>query len=137
MSAFALEDDVVYHTYSAYARGTDGLWGMFQWLDRAPRRTQRNGCPRRRPRRRAAPVSSACDTSGVGPSEYRPARDALGRTGAGHIRRYRDCRIANTPKATNPSATAVSRNLPNGCVRIVCIAPSNPGVFCRSKVSVA
>jgi predicted dithiol-disulfide oxidoreductase (DUF899 family) len=37
MSAFALEDDVVYHTYSAYARGVDGLWGMYQWLDRAPR----------------------------------------------------------------------------------------------------
>jgi predicted dithiol-disulfide oxidoreductase (DUF899 family) len=26
----------VYHTYSAYARGLDGLWGMYQWLDRAP-----------------------------------------------------------------------------------------------------
>jgi predicted dithiol-disulfide oxidoreductase (DUF899 family) len=37
MSAFALEDGVVYHTYSAYARGLDGLWGMYQWLDRAPR----------------------------------------------------------------------------------------------------
>jgi predicted dithiol-disulfide oxidoreductase (DUF899 family) len=36
MSAFALEDGVVYHTYSTYARGLDGLWGMFQWLDRAP-----------------------------------------------------------------------------------------------------
>jgi predicted dithiol-disulfide oxidoreductase (DUF899 family) len=36
MSAFALEDGVVYHTYSAYARGLDGLWGMYQWLDRAP-----------------------------------------------------------------------------------------------------
>ena len=36
MSAFALEDGVVYHTYSAYARGVDGLWGMYQWLDRAP-----------------------------------------------------------------------------------------------------
>jgi predicted dithiol-disulfide oxidoreductase (DUF899 family) len=36
MSAFALEDGIVYHTYSAYARGTDGLWGMYQWLDRAP-----------------------------------------------------------------------------------------------------
>ncbi|OLD99707.1 MAG: thioredoxin [Actinobacteria bacterium 13_1_20CM_4_69_9] len=35
MSAFALEDGVVYHTYSAYARGLDGLWGMYQWLDRA------------------------------------------------------------------------------------------------------
>jgi predicted dithiol-disulfide oxidoreductase (DUF899 family) len=37
MSAFALEDGVVYHTYSAYARGVDGLWGMYQWLDRAPK----------------------------------------------------------------------------------------------------
>ena len=37
MSAFALEDGVVYHTYSAYARGLDGLWGMYQWLDRAPK----------------------------------------------------------------------------------------------------
>jgi predicted dithiol-disulfide oxidoreductase (DUF899 family) len=37
MSAFVLEDGVVYHTYSAYSRGLDGLWGMYQWLDRAPR----------------------------------------------------------------------------------------------------
>jgi predicted dithiol-disulfide oxidoreductase (DUF899 family) len=37
MSAFALEDGIVYHTYSAYARGLDGLWDMYQWLDRAPR----------------------------------------------------------------------------------------------------
>jgi predicted dithiol-disulfide oxidoreductase (DUF899 family) len=37
MSAFALEDGVVYHTYSAYIRGLDALWGMYQWLDRAPR----------------------------------------------------------------------------------------------------
>ncbi|MFI7151418.1 DUF899 domain-containing protein [Nonomuraea sp. NPDC050022] len=36
MSAFVLDDDVVYHTYSTYERGVDGLWGMFQWLDRAP-----------------------------------------------------------------------------------------------------
>jgi len=36
MSAFALEDGVVYHTYSTYGRGLDGLWGMYQWLDRAP-----------------------------------------------------------------------------------------------------
>jgi predicted dithiol-disulfide oxidoreductase (DUF899 family) len=36
MSAFALQDGVVYHTYSTYARGLDGLWGMYQWLDRAP-----------------------------------------------------------------------------------------------------
>jgi len=37
MSAFVLEDGVVYHTYSTYGRGLDGLWGMYQWLDRAPR----------------------------------------------------------------------------------------------------
>ena len=36
MSSFVLEDGEVYHTYSAYARGLDGLWGMYQWLDRAP-----------------------------------------------------------------------------------------------------
>jgi predicted dithiol-disulfide oxidoreductase (DUF899 family) len=36
VSAFALEDGAVYHTYSAYARGLDALWGMYQWLDRAP-----------------------------------------------------------------------------------------------------
>jgi predicted dithiol-disulfide oxidoreductase (DUF899 family) len=36
MSAFVLESGVVYHTYSAYARGLDALWGMWQWLDRAP-----------------------------------------------------------------------------------------------------
>jgi predicted dithiol-disulfide oxidoreductase (DUF899 family) len=36
MSAFVLEDGVVYHTYSTYARGPDGLWGMYKWLDRAP-----------------------------------------------------------------------------------------------------
>jgi predicted dithiol-disulfide oxidoreductase (DUF899 family) len=37
MSAFVLEDGIVYHTYSTYARGLDGLWGMYQWLDRAPK----------------------------------------------------------------------------------------------------
>jgi predicted dithiol-disulfide oxidoreductase (DUF899 family) len=36
MSAFALEDGVVYHTYSTYARGLDALWPIYQWLDRAP-----------------------------------------------------------------------------------------------------
>jgi predicted dithiol-disulfide oxidoreductase (DUF899 family) len=36
MSAFVHEDGVVYHTYSTYRRGLDVLWGMFQWLDRAP-----------------------------------------------------------------------------------------------------
>ena len=36
MSSFVLDDGVIYHTYSAYARGLDGLWGAYQWLDRAP-----------------------------------------------------------------------------------------------------
>ena len=36
MSAFVLRDGVVYHTYSAYARGLDAVWGMYHWLDRAP-----------------------------------------------------------------------------------------------------
>jgi predicted dithiol-disulfide oxidoreductase (DUF899 family) len=43
MSAFALEDGVVYHAYSTYARGLDGLWGMYQWLDRAPRGRNEKG----------------------------------------------------------------------------------------------
>jgi predicted dithiol-disulfide oxidoreductase (DUF899 family) len=43
MSAFVLEDGVVYHTYSTYARGLDGLWGMYQWLDRAPRGRNQTG----------------------------------------------------------------------------------------------
>jgi predicted dithiol-disulfide oxidoreductase (DUF899 family) len=43
MSAFVLEDGVVYHSYSAYARGVDGLWGMYQWLDRAPRGRNETG----------------------------------------------------------------------------------------------
>jgi predicted dithiol-disulfide oxidoreductase (DUF899 family) len=37
MSAFALEDGVVYHTYSTYARGVDAIWGKYPWLDRAPK----------------------------------------------------------------------------------------------------
>lgn len=36
LSAFVMEDGVIYHTYSTYARGLDALWGMYQWLDRAP-----------------------------------------------------------------------------------------------------
>ena len=43
MSAFALEGGVVYHTYSSYARGLDGLWGMYQWLDRAPKGRNEKG----------------------------------------------------------------------------------------------
>jgi predicted dithiol-disulfide oxidoreductase (DUF899 family) len=43
VSAFVLDDGVVYHTYSAYERGIDGLWGMYQWLDRAPLGRNENG----------------------------------------------------------------------------------------------
>ena len=42
-SAFVLEDGVVYHTYSAFARGLDALWGMYQWLDRAPKGRNESG----------------------------------------------------------------------------------------------
>jgi predicted dithiol-disulfide oxidoreductase (DUF899 family) len=43
LSAFVLEDGVVYHTYSTYARGVDAFWGMYQWLDRAPKGRNENG----------------------------------------------------------------------------------------------
>jgi predicted dithiol-disulfide oxidoreductase (DUF899 family) len=43
MSAFAIEDGVVHHTYSAYARGLDGLWGAYPWLDRAPKGRDEQG----------------------------------------------------------------------------------------------
>ena len=43
MSAFVLEDGIVYHTYSTYSRGVDGLWGMYQWLDRAPKGRNETG----------------------------------------------------------------------------------------------
>jgi predicted dithiol-disulfide oxidoreductase (DUF899 family) len=43
MSTFVLEDGVVYHAYSAYARGLDGLWGGYQWLDRAPKGRNEQG----------------------------------------------------------------------------------------------
>jgi predicted dithiol-disulfide oxidoreductase (DUF899 family) len=43
VSGFGLEDGVVYHTYSAYGRGVDGLWGMYQWLDRAPKGRNEHG----------------------------------------------------------------------------------------------
>ena len=43
MSSFVLEDGVVYHAYSTDARGLDGLWGMYQWLDRAPKGRNETG----------------------------------------------------------------------------------------------
>jgi predicted dithiol-disulfide oxidoreductase (DUF899 family) len=62
LSAFVLEDGVVYHSYSAYARGLDGLWGMYQWLETRTARggavttstTSAEGVTADRPRHRAA-----------------------------------------------------------------------------------
>jgi len=36
MSAFALADNSVFHTYSTYERGLDPFFGFYAWLDRAP-----------------------------------------------------------------------------------------------------
>lgn len=48
LSAFAAEDGVVFHTYSAYARGLDAIWGMYHWLDRAPKGRNETGAWLRR-----------------------------------------------------------------------------------------
>jgi predicted dithiol-disulfide oxidoreductase (DUF899 family) len=48
LSAFVLENGVVYHTYSTFARGLDALWGMYPWLDRAPKGRNETGLPFRR-----------------------------------------------------------------------------------------
>jgi predicted dithiol-disulfide oxidoreductase (DUF899 family) len=37
LSAFALEDGVLYHTYSCYARGGEFVLGFYPFLDRAPK----------------------------------------------------------------------------------------------------
>jgi predicted dithiol-disulfide oxidoreductase (DUF899 family) len=69
MSAFVLEDGVVYHTYSAYARGLDALWGMYQWLDRAPRGRNESGVWWRRHDEYEAPLqnaSSCCHVAETG-----------------------------------------------------------------------
>lgn len=66
MSSFVLEDGVVYHTYSTYARGLDGLWGAYQWLDRAPRGRNESGVWWRRrdeydqPAKQKGAVASCC-----------------------------------------------------------------------------
>src|SRR5262245_47165339 len=44
MSAFVREGGLVYHTYSTYSRGVDALWGMYQWLDRAPKGRNESAC---------------------------------------------------------------------------------------------
>ncbi len=43
MSAFVRENGVIYHAYSAYARGLDGIWGIYPWLDRAPKGRNESG----------------------------------------------------------------------------------------------
>ena len=43
MSAFVLEDGVVYHTYSTYARGVDGHLGQVPLARPRAQGTQRDG----------------------------------------------------------------------------------------------
>src|SRR5260370_8389338 len=57
VSAFALEDGVVYYTYSAYERGLDVLWGMYQWLDPAPLAPNDTGLSVRRHHQDARPAN--------------------------------------------------------------------------------
>jgi predicted dithiol-disulfide oxidoreductase (DUF899 family) len=58
MSAFILRDGKVFHTYSAYSRGLDALWGIYAWLDRAPLgRNEAEGYWFKRPDEFAAAVS--------------------------------------------------------------------------------
>jgi predicted dithiol-disulfide oxidoreductase (DUF899 family) len=45
LSAFALVDGVVFHTYSCYARGLDAFNGAYQLLDLAPRGRDEDGLP--------------------------------------------------------------------------------------------
>jgi predicted dithiol-disulfide oxidoreductase (DUF899 family) len=59
MSSFLLEDGLVYHTYSTYSRGLDVLWGMYQWLDRAPKGRNQSGIWLRRHDEYEAPAQKA------------------------------------------------------------------------------
>jgi len=43
LSSFVQQDGAIYHSYSTYARGLDGLWGSYQWLDRAPKGRNESG----------------------------------------------------------------------------------------------
>ena len=60
LSAFALENGVVYHTYTCYDRGTDVLntaWGLLDRAPEGPRRGRRRrlAAPQRRVLRRVRP----------------------------------------------------------------------------------
>lgn len=61
MSAFVLEDGVIYHTYSTYARGLDGIWSIYPWLDRAPKGRNETAFWIRRHDEYSAPVNDACE----------------------------------------------------------------------------
>jgi predicted dithiol-disulfide oxidoreductase (DUF899 family) len=64
MSAFVLEDGAIYHTYSTYARGLDALWGMYPWLDRAPKgRNEAGGYWLRRKDEYPSAAEEACAPS--------------------------------------------------------------------------
>jgi Bacterial protein of unknown function (DUF899) len=49
LSAFALENGLVYHTYSCYSRGLEAFNSAYQLLDRAPRAATRTSCRCRSP----------------------------------------------------------------------------------------
>jgi predicted dithiol-disulfide oxidoreductase (DUF899 family) len=65
MSAFALSDGVVYHTYSGYGRGLEALDGAYQLLDFAPKGRDEDDLPfpqawwRRHDEYDAAPAGTA------------------------------------------------------------------------------
>jgi predicted dithiol-disulfide oxidoreductase (DUF899 family) len=43
MSTFVIDDGIVYHAYSCYSRGVDAIWGVYPWLDRAPKGRNEQG----------------------------------------------------------------------------------------------
>ena len=98
MSAFVLEDGVVYHTYSTYARGLDGLWGMYQWLDRAPKGRNETGDLVAPPRRIRQALSEFVNVAG---------RNRVS------IRRWARCGCPDkrgpAPRVDGPSHQAVGR----------------------------
>jgi predicted dithiol-disulfide oxidoreductase (DUF899 family) len=97
-SAFVFENGVVYHTYSTYARGLDGLWGMYQWLDRAPegrnesgvwwrRHDEYDSLPKR-PSPAATQQRRACE-----PARNRPTKQSHRPTRSNHTKRHFCSRI--------------------------------------------
>jgi predicted dithiol-disulfide oxidoreductase (DUF899 family) len=64
MSAFVIEDGIIHHAYSTYSRGLDGLWGAYQWLDRAPKGRNENGVWWRRHDEYGAPAHQPTQQAG-------------------------------------------------------------------------